>query len=84
MGWATGLCPWGNRTAFQEVISTDGVGTAGPDRKVFVGAAGSAMQGNIHRWVGTAPTYLEPGLASILPLKRVCSQLLVEWAGGRG
>lgn len=42
------------------------------------------MQGNIHRWGGTAPTYLEPGLASILPLKNVCSQLLVEWAGGRG
>lgn len=43
-------------------------------------AAGSAMQGNIHRWVGTAPRYLEPGPTSLLPLLNLCSQ---PPAGGR-
>lgn len=50
-----------------------------PDRKLCVGAAVITMQGNSHRWVGTAPKYPEPGPASILPLKN--SQLLVEWTG---
>lgn len=49
-------------------IATDGAGITVPNGRVSLEAAGSAVQGNIHRWVGTAPKYLEQGPTSLLPL----------------